>query len=131
MLPSTAEEDAFMAQLLKDSPAPVTPTRHHSARHITRTPQHQLYSAGKIDLEKEVTGWDWEALSDYVPSPEKSRNSPRKAVLAESTHQYTAQQAQSAPEYTPDHCTRCLVQTVEESWNDGVREKVRRLLFPW
>jgi hypothetical protein len=87
----------------------VTPTRR-------RTP-NRLYSAGDIDLEKEVTGWDWEALSDYVPTPEK----PRKAVPA----QGTALQAQIAPEYTPDSCTRCLVKTVEESWNNGVREKVR------
>ena len=126
--PSTAEEQAFMAQLLKDPPAPVTPTRRHSARKITSTPKHQLYSAGKIDLEMEVTGWDWEALSDYVPTPEKPCNPPRKAVLAKGDHQVTALQAQIAPEYTPDPCTRCLVQTVEESRNNGVREKVRTLL---
>lgn len=119
MSPSTAEEDAFMAQLLEDSPAPVTPTR---------TPKYQLHSAGKIDLEKEVTGWDWEALSDYVPSPEKPRNSPRKVVLARGAHQDTTLQAPSIPEYTPDCCTRCFVQTVEESWNNGAREKVSSLL---
>jgi hypothetical protein len=119
--PSTAQEEAFMEQLLKDSPAPVTPTRRQSARKITRTPKNQLYSAGNIDLEKEVTGWDWEALSDYVPTPEKPFNLPRKAVPAEDI----ALQAQIAPEYTPDLCTRCLVQTVEESWSNGVREKVR------
>lgn len=128
MLPSTAEEDAFMAQLLKDSPAPVTPPRRHSVRNITRTPKDQLYLAGKIDLEKEVTGWDWEALSDYVPTPEKPCSSPRKAVIAEGAHQDTALRAQNASDYTPDHCTRCLVQTVQESWNNGAQEKVRTLL---
>lgn len=116
--PSAAQEEAFMAQLLKGSSAPVTPTR---PRKTTLTPKYQLYSAANIDLEKEVTGWDWEALSDYVPTPEKHFNSPTKAVPAEDT----ALQAQLAPEYTPDPCTRCLVQTVEESWNNGVREKVR------
>lgn len=115
-----------MAQLLKDSP--VTPTRRHPARKVACIPKNQLYSAGKIDLENEVTGWDWEALSDYVPTPEKPCNPPRKAVLAEVEHQDTVLQAQIAPEYTPDPCTRCLVQTVEESWNNGVREKVRTLL---
>ncbi|KAH9010213.1 AAA domain-containing protein [Lactarius deliciosus] len=113
--PSTTEEQAFMAQLLKDSPAPVTPTRRHSTRKTTRTPKNQLYSAGKIDLEKELTGWDWEALSDYIPTPEKL---PRKTVLAGDEHQDTALQAQIAPEYTPEPCTRCLVQTVEDFWNN-------------
>lgn len=122
--PSTAQEEAFMAQLLQNSPAPVTPTRRHSPRRITRTPNYQLYSAGNIDLEKEVTGWDWEALSDYVPTPEKPLNPRRKAVPVEDT----ALRARIAPEYTPDLCTRCLVQTVEESWNNGVREKVRTSL---
>ncbi|KAF8273386.1 AAA domain-containing protein [Lactarius quietus] len=123
MLPSTAEENAFMAQLLQDTPVPVTPTRRHSVQNITRTPKFQLHSAGQIDLEKEVTGWDWEALSDYVPTPEKPCNPPRKAVLAEDKRQDTALQVPSAPKYAPDSCTRCLVQTVEESWNNGVREK--------
>ena len=127
MSPSTAEEDAFMAQLLQDSPVPVTPTRRNSARNITRTPKYQLYSAGNIDLEEEVTGWDWEALSDYVPTPEKPFNSRRKVDLARGAHKDTSLQASSTPEYTPDSCTRCFVQTVEESWNNGVREKVRSL----
>ncbi|KAI9465655.1 AAA domain-containing protein [Lactarius psammicola] len=121
--PSTVEEQAFMAQLLEDSPAPVTPTRRYSPRKITRTPKHQLYSAGNIDLEKEVTGWDWEALSDYVPTPEKPCNPPRKTVQSEGEHQDTALPAQITSEYTPDLCTRCLVQTVGESWNNGMREK--------
>lgn len=128
MLPSTVEEDAFMAQLLEDSPAPVTPTRRHSARHITRTPKNQLYSAGNIDLEKEVTGWDWEALSDYVPTPEKPCDSPRKVVITEGVHRDMALQAQSARDYTSDDCTRCLVQTVQEFWINGAQEKVRTLL---
>ncbi len=122
--PSIAEEDAFMEQLLNDSPAPVTPPRRHSARKITSTPKYHLYSAGKVDLEEEVTGWDWGALSDYIPTPERPCNSLKKATPVRGELDITLQ-TQIAPNCTPDPCTRCLVKTVEESWNNGVREKVR------
>ena len=131
--PSIAEEEAFMAKLLTNPP--VTPTRHkglsfhkssprpsHSERGITSIPNHQLYSAGQVDIEEEVTGWDWDALSDYVPSPKKSGDSPRKAIRAKSRYQVSTTSA--VPKYAPDPCIRCCVQTVMDTWNDGVREKV-------
>ncbi len=132
--PSIAEERAFMAKLLKDPP--VTPTRHrglssrkpnpgppHSGRGITSPPNHQSYSAGQVDLEEEISGWDWDALSDYVPSPKKPCNSPKKALRPESEHPVST--SPGAPKYVPDPYTRCLVQTVTDTWNDGTREKVR------
>ena len=115
MKPSTAEEDAFMANLLSDPP--VTPTRDR---------RHQLHSAGQVDLDEQTSGWDWDALSDYVPTPRKPRDSPRKALGADSEHQVSTLSV--ASKYTPDPCTRCLVQTVTDRWNDGVCEKVRMLL---
>src|SRR5579863_2056444 len=118
---STAEEEAFMAKLLTDPP--VTPTRQrglsshkpgpgppHFACGVRSVPNDQLYSAGKVDLEEEISGWDWDALSDYVPSPKKSRDSPRKTIRAEAGHQVST--SSIVPEYVPEPCTRCIVQTV-------------------
>ena len=134
IMPSTAEEEAFMANLLANPP--VTPTRHrtlpshpvpqHSGRTVTRTPTHQLYSAGQVDIEEEISGWSWDALSDYVPTPKKSCDSPRKLVRPESGHQVSTPPV--VPKYAPDPCTRCLVQTVTDTWSDEVREKVRTSL---
>jgi hypothetical protein len=129
--PSTAEEEAFMAQLLANPP--VTPTRHrklphhkpnpvpHSEQRIT-TPARQIYSVGQVDIEEETSGWSWDALSDYVPTPKKSRDSPRKPIRRESEHHVSTPPV--VPKYTPEHCTRCLVRTVTDTRND-VREKVR------
>lgn len=132
--PSTAEEEAFMAKLLTNPP--VTPTRHrglsshkpnpqpsHSERGTPSAPNHKLYSAGQVDLEEEVSGWDWDALSDYVPSPKKSCHSPRKGTRAKSGYQVST--TSDVPKYTPDPCIKCCVQTVTDTWNDGLREKVR------
>jgi hypothetical protein len=123
--PSTAEEDAFMAKLLMDPP--VTPPRHRQLPSdkpsITCTPKYQLYSTEQIDLEEQTSGWDWDALSDYVPTPKKPRDSPRKAIQADSDPQVLSPPI--ASNYTPDPCTRCLAQTITDKWNDGVREKVR------
>jgi DNA replication ATP-dependent helicase Dna2 len=130
-MPSTAEEDAFMAKLLANPP--VTPTRHlshksnnlvphHSGRTITRTPTQQLYSVGQVDIEEEVSGWSWDALSDYVPTPKKSCDSPRKTIRPESGLQVSTP---LVPKYAPDPCTRCLVRTVTDTWSDELREKVR------
>lgn len=115
---------------------PVTPTRHrglsshkpspqpsHSEGGITSTPNHKLYSAGHVDLEEEVSGWDWDALSDYVPSPKKSCHSPRKGIREKSGYQVSTPPI--VPKYVPDPCIRCCVQTVTETLNDGVREKVK------
>jgi len=131
--PSIAEEEAFMAKLLTNPP--VTPTRQrglsshkpsprpsHSERGITSVPNHQLYSAGQVDLEEEVSGWDWDALSDYVPSPKKSCDSPRKAIRAKSGYQVSTPSV--VPKYAPDPFIRCCVQTVTDTWTDGMREKV-------
>lgn len=131
--PSIAEEEAFMAKLLTNPP--VTPTRHrglsahkpsprtsHSERGITSGPNHQLYSAGQLDLEEEVSGWDWDALSDYVPSPKKSCDSSKKAIRAKPGYQVSTPSV--VPKYAPDPFIRCCVQTVMDTWNDGVREKV-------
>jgi hypothetical protein len=130
--PSTAEEEAFMTQLLANPP--VTPTRHrklpphkpnpvpHSGQSIT-TPTRQIYSVGQVDIEEEISGWSWDALSDYVPTPKKSRDSPRKPIRRESEHHVSTPPV--VPKYTPEHCTRCLVRTVTDTWNDDVREKVR------
>ena len=134
-MPSTAEEDAFMAQLLANPP--VTPTRHrshksnnpvlqHSGRTITRTPTQQLYSVGQVDIEEEISGWSWDALSDYVPTPKKSYDSPRKTIRPESGHQVSTPPL--VPKYAPDPCTRCLVRTVTDTWSNELREKVRTLL---
>jgi hypothetical protein len=130
--PSTAEEEAFMAQLLTNPP--VTPTRHRklpphkpnpvqcSGQTIT-TPTRQLFSVGQVDIEEEISGWSWDALSDYVPTPKKSRDSPKKSVRRESEHHVSTPPV--VPRYTPQHCTRCLVRTVTDTRNDDVREKVR------
>lgn len=132
--PSTAEEKAFMANLLANPP--VTPTKHrglssHSHRpnlgpqnsgpRTTFTPKHQLYSVGQVNLEEETSGWDWDALSDYVPSPKKLCNSSTNSMRADFGHPASPS---VVPKYTPDPCTRCMVQTVTDTWNDGVREKV-------
>jgi hypothetical protein len=126
--PSTAEEDAFMAKLLTDPP--VTPTRHRGLPSdkpsTTCTPRHHLYSAGQINLEEQTFGWDWDSLSDYVPTPKKLCDSPRKTVRADSDHQVLSLPVASS--YIPDPCTRCLVQTVTDKWNGCMREKVRVLL---
>ena len=129
-MPSTVEEEAFMAQLLANPP--VTPTRHrklpphkpnpvqHSGQRIT-TPTRQLYSVGQVDIEEEVSGWSWDALSDYVPTPKKFCDSPRKPIRRESDHVSTTP---VVPKYAPEPCTRCLVRTVTDTWNADVREKV-------
>lgn len=135
--PSATEEEDFMAKLLMDPP--VTPTRHrglsshkpnpgkrHSGRKDTCTPKHQLHSVGQVDLEEEISGWDWDALSDYVPTPKKYCESPQKGIQSESGPEFLIPSV--VPKYVPDPCTRCLVQTVTDTWNDGVREKVRILL---
>jgi hypothetical protein len=127
-----------MTKLLTDPP--VTPTRHrglsshkpsprppHSGRGSNSAPSDQLYSAGQVDLEEETSGWDWDALSDYVPSPKKSRDSPRKTIRAEAGHQVSTPSI--VPTYVPEPCTRCIVQTVMDTWNDGVREKVRIMVL--
>jgi DNA replication ATP-dependent helicase Dna2 len=137
MKPSTAEEEAFMAKLLANPP--VTPTRHrrlpshkpspvppHSGQRITYTPTHRLYSVGQVDFEEEISGWNWDALSDYVPTPKKSCDSPRKTIRPESGHQVSTSPV--VPKYAPDPCTRCLVQTATDTWSDGVHEKVRTSL---
>jgi len=133
--PSTAEEEAFMARLLMDPP--VTPTRNRvlpshkygapredSERRNIGTPNHQLYLVERLDIKEEMSGWDWDALSDYVPTPKKSCDSPRKVVPAESSRHVSIPSVM--PKYAPDPCTRCLVQTVTDTWIDGVREKVRK-----
>ncbi|KAI0249269.1 AAA domain-containing protein [Lactifluus subvellereus] len=108
-----------MANLLTDPP--VTPTRDRRlSSHkpsTTSTPKLRLHSAGQIDLEEQTSGWDWDALSDYVPTPKKPRDSPRKALGADSEHQ--ASTLPVASKYTPDPCTRCLAQTVTDRWDDG------------
>jgi hypothetical protein len=132
--PSTTEEEAFMAKLLTDPP--VTPTRHrglsthnlsprppHSGREINASPSDQLHSAGQVDLEEEISGWDWDALSDYVPSPKKSRDSAKNAIRAEAGHQDAT--FSIVPNYVKEPRTRCIVQTVMDTWNGDVREKVR------
>jgi hypothetical protein len=128
---STAEEEAFMGNLLADPP--VTPTRHRglsSHRPSPRLPHSgrgiesdQLYSAGQVDLEEELSGWDWDALSDYVPSPKKSRASPKKTLRAEAGHHVSTPSI--ASKYVQEPCIRCIVQTVMDTRNDGVPEKVR------
>ena len=133
--PSASEEEAFMAKLLANPPA--TPTRHrglsshkpvlqHSGQRITCTPTRQLYSVGQVDIEEETSGWNWDALSDYVPTPKKSGDSPRRTIRPESRHQVSIPPV--VPKYAPDTCTRCLVQTVTDIWSDEVREKVRTRL---
>ena len=129
---STAEEEAFMAQLLANPP--VTPTRHrklpphkpnpvqYSGQGIT-TPTRQLYSVAQVDIEEEVSGWSWDALSDYVPTPKKPRDSPTKPIRPESWHHVSTLPV--VPKNAPEPCTRCLVRTVTDIWNDDVREKVR------
>jgi DNA replication ATP-dependent helicase Dna2 len=124
---STAEEEAFMGKLLADPP--VTPTRPrglsshkpsprppHTGRGIKSAPSDQLYSAGQVDLEEEISGWDWDALSDYVPSP-------KKTIRAEAGHQVSTPSI--ASKYVQEPCIRCVVQTVMDTRNDGVPEKVR------
>lgn len=129
--PSNVEEDAFMAHLLANPP--VTPTRHrklphepnpvqYSGQRIT-SPTRQLYSVGQVDIGEETSGWSWDALSDYVPTPKKSRDSPRKPIRREFGNQVSTPLV--VPKYTPEPCTRCLVRTVTDTWNDDVREKVR------
>jgi DNA replication ATP-dependent helicase Dna2 len=131
--PSTAEEEAFMAKLLANPP--VTPTRHrglpshkpspvpqHSGQ-STCAPTRQLYSVGQVDIEEEISGWNWDALSDYVPTPKKPCDSPRKPIRPGSGHQVSTSPVM--PKYAPDPCTRCLVRTVTDTWSDEAREKVR------
>ena len=116
-----------MEKLLADPP--VTPTRHrglsshkpsprppHSGRGIKSAPGDQLYSAGQVDLEEEISGWDWDALSDYVPSP-------KKAIRAEAGHPVSTPYI--APKYVQEPCIRCIIQTVMDTRKDGVSEKVR------
>jgi hypothetical protein len=132
-MPSTAEEEAFMTKLLANPP--VTPTRHrglpshklnplpqHSGQRIPCTPTHQLYSVGQVDIEEEISGWSWDALSDYVPTPKKSNDSPRKTIRPASGQASTPP---VVPKYAPDPCARCLVRTVTDTWSNDVREKVR------
>ena len=131
-MPSTVEEDAFMAQLLANPP--VTPTRlrklpphkpnpvQYSGQTIT-TPTRQLFSVGQVDIEEEISGWSWDALSDYVPTPKKSHDSPRKPIRRESGHHVSTPPV--VPKYAPEPCARCLVRTVTDTWNGDVREKVR------
>jgi hypothetical protein len=117
-----------MANLLTDPPVTPTRDRRLSSHKLgtTLTPKQQLHSAGQVDLEEQTSGWDWDALSDYVPTPKKPRDPPRKALGADSKHQVST--VPVASKYTPDPCTRCLAQTVTDRWDDGVREKVRMLL---
>ncbi|KAI9456742.1 AAA domain-containing protein [Russula earlei] len=125
---STAEEEAFMARLLTDPP--VTPTRQRgvssdkhgplrqdSEQRNTSVPEHPLYSVGRIDLEEEISGWDWDALSDYVPTPKKPRNSPKSVIPAQSRHHNATPSVTS--KYVPDPCTRCSVRAVTDTWSHG------------
>lgn len=140
-MPSTAEEEAFMAKLLANPP--VTPTRHrglpsqtlnpiprHSGQGIPSTPTRQLYSVGQVDIEEEISGWSWDALSDYVPTPKKSYNSPRKTIRPASASCASGQVSSPpvVPKYSPDPCARCLVRTVTDTWSNDVHEKVRTQL---
>jgi hypothetical protein len=110
-----------MTKLLTEPP--VTPTRHRGLP--SDKPSTHLYTAGQINLEEQTSGWDWDSLSDYVPTPKKPCDSPRKTVQADSDHQVLSLPVTS--KFIPDPCTRCLVQTVTDKWNDCVREKVRML----
>ncbi|KAI0290929.1 AAA domain-containing protein [Multifurca ochricompacta] len=118
--PSITEEAASIEHLFTDPPA--TPTRKRRLSSLkpdlqdlghktTRTLQYQLHSAGKVDLEEEIAGWDWDSLSDYVPTPKKIRDSPKKTVRAGIEDQDLV-----GLNYTPDPCTRCLAQIVTESF---------------
>ncbi len=134
---STAEEEAFMAQLLANPP--VTPTRHRNlpshkpnpaplrSGQTVITPTRQLFSVGQVDIEEEISGWSWDALSDYVPTPKKSCDSPRKTLRPETGHKLSTSTV--VPKYAPEPCTRCLVQTVTNIWVDDVHEKVRTPLI--
>ncbi|KAI0290851.1 AAA domain-containing protein [Multifurca ochricompacta] len=106
--PSITEEAASIEHLFTDPPA--TPTRKRRLSSLkpdlqdlghktTRTLQYQLHSAGKVDLEEEIAGWDWDSLSDYVPTPKKIRDSPKKTVRAGIEDQDLV-----GLNYTPDPC---------------------------
>jgi hypothetical protein len=135
--PSTAEEEDFMAQLLANPP--ITPTRHRNlpsykpnpvplrSGQTIITPTRQLYSVGQVDIEEEISGWSWDALSDYVPTPKKSCDSPRKTLRPETG--YNVSTSTVVPKYAPEPFTRCLVRTVKNTWVDDVREKVRTPLI--
>ncbi|KAI0262628.1 Dna2-domain-containing protein [Gloeopeniophorella convolvens] len=109
-----------MAQLLANPP--ITPTRNrksasrfHSPHRALATvkspnaftPSRQIHSAGQIDIDETTAGWDWDALSDYVPTPKKPPYSECQSA-----------KPTEVLEYIPEPCTRCSVHLVTEVWVD-------------
>ena len=58
-----------------------TPTKPRSLkRDLLATPKNKtplrfnaVYDAGNINADEVVAGWDWDACSDYVPTPQKPK----------------------------------------------------------
>lgn len=37
-----------------------------------------VHLADDVNIDEEIAGWDWDAVSDYVPTPQKPKSSKRK-----------------------------------------------------
>ena len=68
----------------------VTPTRPRISKSPPfppadkQNPSPQIgvsYDAGEVDIEEATQGWDWDALSDYVPTPQKPKTSGQKVCV--------------------------------------------------
>ncbi|KAI0045795.1 hypothetical protein FA95DRAFT_90910 [Auriscalpium vulgare] len=154
--PSSAEEDAFMNDLLSgindsffdavptpdpspakppppQSHAPIahsvltTPTKPRKIRRYTPSPVKRRVTSpaigksfvvGDLDVE-DAAGWDWDAISDYVPTPKKPPSSKQKVPLPV-----------DEDEYEPEPCTRCIILAIEDVWVGDNFEKVRTF-FTW
>ncbi|THH11174.1 hypothetical protein EW146_g8137 [Bondarzewia mesenterica] len=68
-----------------------------------------VFDAGDVNAEEETAGWDWDACSDYVPTPQKPKPKSPTAATSEC--------------YVPSPCTRCTVTGVRQVWVDHLYEK--------
>ncbi|KAI0056156.1 Dna2-domain-containing protein [Artomyces pyxidatus] len=113
--PSPAKPPPSRAQ--RALPILKTPTKSRDARKIRSSPPKQrvvlsptaVFPAGDVDVDQITAGWDWDAISDYVPTPQKPPSSKRKPL--------------SDTDYEPEPCTRCVVISIEDIWMNESFEK--------
>ncbi|KAH9482370.1 DNA replication ATP-dependent helicase/nuclease DNA2 [Psilocybe cubensis] len=125
MAPTVEEEAAFMAQLMQGIDddfwtAGPSPDPSPSKKKVATTDDHNITA-----FLENSENWD---LDDFVPSPvkppqEKSNASIPRPIPRLEFNQ-SPQNTKKPPLYIPDECTRCVVESVTETYVDSRWEKI-------